>query len=42
MNRWRECIDIWQGASLGQGDSTLFNQVPGVTNGYAVRGHSFI
>jgi len=24
MNHWPECIDIWHGASLGQGDSSLF------------------
>jgi len=26
---------------LGQGDSILFNKVPGVTNGHAQRGHIF-
>jgi len=24
MNHWPECIDIWHGVSLGQGDSSLF------------------
>jgi len=24
MNLWPECIDIWHGTSLGQGDSNLF------------------
>jgi len=24
MNHWLKCIDIWQVASLGQGDSSLF------------------
>jgi len=41
MNHWLECIDIWHGTSLGQGDSSLFNKLPGVTNGYAQRGHIF-
>jgi len=24
MNQWPECIDIWHGASLGKGNSSLF------------------
>jgi len=24
MNHWPECIDIWHGTFLGQGDSSLF------------------
>jgi len=24
MNHWPECIDIWHGTSLEQGDSSLF------------------
>jgi len=24
MNHWPEHIDVWQGASLGRGDSSLF------------------
>jgi len=27
MNQWLECIDIWYGASLGQGDSTLLKSL---------------
>jgi len=32
MDHWPECIDIWKGASLGLGDLSLFNEVPGVTH----------
>jgi len=42
MNQWSEYIDIWQGAFLGLDNSSLFNEVPGVTNGPALREHSFI
>jgi len=28
MNHWPECIDIWLGASLGPGDSSLFKWSP--------------
>jgi len=28
MNQWPECIDVWQGASLEQGDSSLFKWRP--------------
>jgi len=28
MNQWPECIDIWHGRYLGQGDSRLFNWRP--------------
>jgi len=28
MNHWPECNDIWQCASLGQGDSSLFKWSP--------------
>jgi len=24
MNHWPECIDIWHGVSLGQGDLNVF------------------
>jgi len=30
MNQWLERIDIWNGASFGQGDSNLFNEIPTV------------
>jgi len=23
MNHWPECIDVWHGSSLGQGDSSV-------------------
>jgi len=36
MSHWPECIDIWHGASLGLGFSSLFN------DGHVLRGHSFI
>jgi len=39
MNHRPECIDFWHGASLGLGDTDLFNEVPGVTNDHALRGH---
>jgi len=42
MNHWPECIDFWRGASLGLGDTDCSNEVPGVTNGHALRGHNFI
>jgi len=28
MNHWSECLDIYHGASLGQGDSNLFKLSP--------------
>jgi len=28
MNHWPEWIDIWHGASLGQGDSNMFKWSP--------------
>jgi len=24
MNHWPECIDLWHGVSLGQGDTDLY------------------
>jgi len=42
MNHRTEYIAIWQGTSLGQGDSSCSNEVPGVTNDHTLRGHSFI
>jgi len=42
MNHWPECIDIWNEASLGQGDSTCSSEVPRVMYGRALRGHLFI
>jgi len=42
MNHWPEYIDFWHEACLGLGDTDWSNEVPGVTKGYALRGHSFI
>jgi len=42
MNHWPECIDFWHGVSLGLGDTDCSNEVPGDTNGHALRGYIFI
>jgi len=34
MNHWPECIDIWHGVSLGQGDSSLLNKVSGIAKSF--------
>jgi len=42
INYCPECNDNWQGACLGLRDSRLFNEVPVVTNVYALRQHLYI
>jgi len=42
MNHLFKGIGIWHGTSLGLGIQICSNEVHGVTNGHALRGHSFI
>jgi len=42
MNHWLECIYIFMEHPWGKEIQVCANEVPGVTNGHALRGHSFI
>jgi len=42
MNNFPECIDICMGHPWGKEIQLCSDKLPGVTNGHALRGYSFI